>query len=112
VCRDSVRASSHELISLATRSPRSGSCSTGGHQRSGQRDRPAPATNSEFTAALATAVGRRDLPCYDPAWRCVGLGEAAVELLNSAVSSRTLTEAGYEFRTHAARSLAAELASR
>ena len=57
-----------------------------GHQRPGQPDRPRPVTNSEFTAALAAAVGRRDLPWLRvpaPALR-LGLGEAAVELLTSA----------------------------
>ncbi|MGD0602175.1 MAG: TIGR01777 family oxidoreductase [Streptosporangiaceae bacterium] len=62
---------------------------------------PAPATNAEFTAALATAVGRRDLPWLRvPALALrLALGEAAVELLNSArVIPGRLTEAGYEFR--------------
>jgi hypothetical protein len=77
---------------------------------------PAPATNSEFTAALATAVGRRDLPWLRvPALALrLGLGEAAVELLNSArVIPARLTEAGYEFRHPTLpEALAAELASR
>src|SRR6516162_2892033 len=56
---------------------------------------PAPATNSEFTAALAAAVSRRDRPWLRvpaPALR-LGLGEAAVELLTSArVMPRRLQE--------------------
>jgi uncharacterized protein (TIGR01777 family) len=75
---------------------------------------PAPVTNSEFTAALAAAVGRRDLPWLRvpaPALR-LGLGESASELLNSArVLPRRLTEAGYEFRHPTlSEALAAELA--
>jgi len=77
---------------------------------------PAPATNAEFTAALAAAVGRRDLPFLRvpaPALRLV-VGEASVELLSSArVRPRRLQEAGYEFRHPAlAGALSAELASR
>ena len=77
---------------------------------------PAPATNSEFTAALAAAVGRRDLPWLRvpaPALRLV-VGEAAVELLTSArVLPRRLQETGYEFRYPALpEALSAELASR
>jgi uncharacterized protein (TIGR01777 family) len=62
---------------------------------------PAPVTNSEFTAALATAVRRRDLPWLRvPALALrLGLGESAAELLNSArIIPKRLTEAGYEFR--------------
>ena len=77
---------------------------------------PAPATNAEFTAALATAVGRRDLPWLRvPALALrLALGEAAVELLNSArVIPGRLTEAGYEFRHPTLpEALAAELAPR
>jgi uncharacterized protein (TIGR01777 family) len=77
---------------------------------------PAPATNSEFTAALTAAVGRRDLPWLRvpaPALR-LALGEAAVELLTSArVLPRRLQEAGYEFRYPTLpEALSAELASR
>ena len=77
---------------------------------------PAPATNSEFTAALAAAVGRRDLPWLRmpaPALR-LALGEAAVELLTSIrVLPRRLQEAGYEFRYPTLpEALSAELASR
>jgi len=77
---------------------------------------PAPATNSEFTAALAAALGRRDLPWWRvpaPALRVV-VGEAAVELLTSArVLPRRLQETGYEFRYPALpEALSAELASR
>ena len=76
---------------------------------------PAPATNAEFTAALAAAVGRRDLPWLRvpaPALR-LALGEAAVELLTSArVLPRRLREAGYEFRYPTLpAALSAELAS-
>jgi NAD dependent epimerase/dehydratase family enzyme len=62
---------------------------------------PAPATSSEFTAALSAAVGRRDRPWLRvPALALrLGLGEAASELLNSArVTPTRLLEAGYEFR--------------
>ena len=77
---------------------------------------PAPATNSEFTAALAAAVSRRDLPWLRvpaPVLRLV-VGEAAVELLMSArVLPRRLQEAGYEFRYPSLpEALPAELSSR
>ena len=77
---------------------------------------PAPATNSEFTAALSAAVGRRDLPWLRvpaPVLR-LALGEAAVELLTSSgVLPRRLQEAGYEFRYPTLpEALSAELASR
>jgi uncharacterized protein len=77
---------------------------------------PAPATNAEFTAALAAAVGRRYLPFLRvpaPVLR-LALGEAAVELLTSSrVRPRRLQEAGYEFRYPALpEALSAELASR
>ena len=77
---------------------------------------PAPATDSEFTAALSAAVGRRDLRWLRvpaPALR-LGLGEAASELLNSArVTPTRLLEAGYEFRyPTVAAALSAELAPR
>lgn len=76
---------------------------------------PAPVTNSEFTAALASAVRRRDLPWLRvPALALrLGLGESAAELLNSArIIPRRLTEAGYEFRHPTLpQALAAELAS-
>jgi uncharacterized protein len=74
---------------------------------------PAPVTNSEFTAALAAAVGRRDLPWLRvPALALrLGIGESASELLSSArIAPRRLTEAGYEFRHPALpEALAAEL---
>jgi uncharacterized protein len=75
---------------------------------------PDPVTNSAFTAALAAAVGRRDLPWLrvpGPVVR-LGLGEAAVELLTSArVIPKRLLEAGYPFRYPTlAEALAAELA--
>jgi uncharacterized protein len=77
---------------------------------------PAPATNSEFTAALTAAAGRRDLPWLRvpaPVLR-LALGEAAVELVTSArVLPRRLQEAGYEFRYPTLpEALSAELASR
>jgi hypothetical protein len=76
---------------------------------------PAPATNSEFTAALTAAVGRRDLRWLRlpaPVLR-LALGEAAVELLTSArILPRRLQEAGYEFRYPTLpEALSAELAS-
>jgi uncharacterized protein (TIGR01777 family) len=62
---------------------------------------PGPATNSEFTAALAAAVGRRDLPWLRipaPVLR-LALGEGAAELLTSArVAPKRLLAAGYPFR--------------
>jgi len=75
---------------------------------------PAPATNAEFTAALAAAVGRRDphwLRAPAPALR-LAVGEASVELLTSArVLPRRLQQAGYEFRSPTLpEALAAELA--
>jgi uncharacterized protein len=75
---------------------------------------PDPVTNSAFTAALAAAVGRRDLPWLrvpGPVIR-LGLGEAAVELLTSArVIPTRLLEGGYPFRYPTlAEALAAELA--
>ncbi len=77
---------------------------------------PAPATNAEFTAALAAALGHRDLAFLRvpaPVLR-LALGEAAVELLTSArVLPRRLQEAGYQFRYPALPgALSAELASR
>ena len=76
---------------------------------------PAPVTNSEFTAALATAVRRRDLPWLRvPALALrLGLGESAAELLVSArIIPKRLTEAGYEFRHPTLpEALAAEFAS-
>jgi uncharacterized protein len=75
---------------------------------------PDPVGNSEFTAALAAAVGRRDLPWLRvpaPVLR-LGLGEASTELLTSArVTPQRLVEAGYQFRYPTlAGALAAELA--
>jgi uncharacterized protein len=62
---------------------------------------PAPVMNSEFTAALHAALGRRDLPWLRvpaPALR-LAIGEAAVELLTSVrVLPGRLQEAGYPFR--------------
>jgi uncharacterized protein (TIGR01777 family) len=77
---------------------------------------PAPVTNSEFTAALTAAVGRRDLRWLRvpaPVLR-LALGEAAVELLGSVrVLPKRLQEAGYQFRYPTLpEALAAELASR
>jgi uncharacterized protein len=75
---------------------------------------PDPVTNSAFTAALAAAVGRRDLPWLRvpaPVLR-LGLGEAAVEILTSVrVTPARLIQAGYQFRHPAlAEALSAELA--
>jgi uncharacterized protein len=75
---------------------------------------PGPVTNSAFTAALAAAVGRRDLPWLRvpaPVLR-LALGEAAVELLTSAwVTPTRLIQAGYQFRHPTlAGALSAELA--
>jgi NAD dependent epimerase/dehydratase family enzyme len=77
---------------------------------------PVPVTNSEFTAALTAAVGRRDLPWLRvpaPALR-LALGEAAVELLTSArVMPKRLQEADYDFRYPTLpEALSAELTSR
>ena len=62
---------------------------------------PAPVTDAEFTAALAAAVGRRDLPWLRvpaPVLR-LALGESSVELLSSVrVLPKRLQQAGYEFR--------------
>jgi uncharacterized protein len=62
---------------------------------------PNPVTNSEFTAALSTTVGRRDLPWLripSPVLR-LALGEASIELRTSArVIPRRLLDASYEFR--------------
>jgi uncharacterized protein (TIGR01777 family) len=75
---------------------------------------PAPATNSEFTAALVRALGRRDLPWLRvPALALrLALGEASVELISSArVAPVRLREACYPFRYPTrAGALAAELA--
>jgi len=62
---------------------------------------PGPATNSTFTAALAAAVGRRDLrwPRVPGPVLRLGLGEAAIELLTSArVVPKRLLDSGYQFR--------------
>ena len=76
---------------------------------------PAPVMNSEFTAALHAALGRRDLPWLRvpaPALR-LAVGEAAVELLTSVrVLPGRLQEAGYEFRHPVlSQALSAELQS-
>ena len=76
---------------------------------------PAPVTNSEFTAALAAATGRRDRPWLRvpaPVLR-LALGEASVELLSSVrVLPKRLQQAGYEFgHPTLPEALAAELAS-
>ena len=77
---------------------------------------PVAVTNSEFTAALAAAVRRRDLPWLRvpaPLLR-LGLGEASVELLTSTwVTPKRLLEADYSFRHRTlSEALSAELASR
>jgi len=67
---------------------------------------PEPVTNSEFTAALAAAVGRRDLPWLRvpaPLLR-LALGEASIELLGSTrIAPARLQAAGFEFRYPAIR---------
>jgi uncharacterized protein len=77
---------------------------------------PVAATNSEFTAALAAAVHRRDLPGLRvPALVLrLGLGEASVELLTSArVTPRRLLGAGFSFRDRTVpEALAGELSPR
>jgi len=75
---------------------------------------PLAVTNAEFTAALAAAVRRRDLPWLRvpaPVLR-LALGEASVELLTSArVTPKRLIEAGYSFRYRTIRdALSGELA--
>jgi uncharacterized protein len=77
---------------------------------------PGPVTNSGFTAALAAALGRRDLPWLRvpaPVLR-LALGEAADELLTSTkVLPKRLQDADYQFRHPALpEALAAELAPR
>jgi uncharacterized protein len=77
---------------------------------------PDPVTNSAFTAALAAAVGRPDLPWLRvpaPVLR-LAVGESAAELLASArVAPRRLLEVGYKFRHPTLpEALTAELASR
>jgi uncharacterized protein len=77
---------------------------------------PEPVTNSAFTAALAAAVGRRDLPWLRipaPVLR-LAVGQSASELLTSdRVTPKRLLEAGYKFRHPALPgALTAELASR
>lgn len=77
---------------------------------------PEQVTNSAFTAALNTAVGRRDLRWLrvpGPLLR-LGLGEASVELLTSTrVVSKRLATAGYQFSYPTlAEALSAELAAR
>jgi uncharacterized protein len=76
---------------------------------------PAAATNSEFTAALAAALGRRDLPWLRvpaPLLR-LAVGEGAAELLTSTrVTPKRLLQAGYQFRHPALpAALSAELAA-
>jgi uncharacterized protein (TIGR01777 family) len=77
---------------------------------------PNPVTNSEFTARLAAAVGRHDLPWLriPAAALRLALGEAAVELLTSArVTPRRLLAGRYEFRYPTLpEALSAELAAR
>jgi uncharacterized protein (TIGR01777 family) len=76
---------------------------------------PQPVPNSEFTAALARALGRPYLPWLRapaPVLR-LGLGEVVSEFLSSAkVTPRRLLDAGYDFRYPGiAAALAAELAA-
>jgi uncharacterized protein len=77
---------------------------------------PAAVTNSEFTAALAAAVHRHDLPWLRvpaPVLR-LGLGEASVELLSSTrVIPKRLAEAGFPYRDRTLpEALSRELAAR
>jgi uncharacterized protein len=77
---------------------------------------PHPATNSAFTAALAAAVGRRDLPWLRvpaPVLR-LAVGQSSAELLASArVMPERLLKAGYKFRHPTLpEALTEELASR
>lgn len=75
---------------------------------------PEPASNAEFTAALAAAYGHRDLPWLrvPAAVLRLALGGASVEILGSArIAPARLLAAGYEFRHPAIRdALSAELA--
>jgi uncharacterized protein (TIGR01777 family) len=77
---------------------------------------PLPVTNSEFTAALAAAVGRRDLPWLRvPASALrLALGEGSVEVLTGArVTPKRLLDAGFSFRYRTvAQALSGELAAR
>lgn len=77
---------------------------------------PDPVTNSAFTAALAAAVGRPDLPWLRVPALVLRLvvGQSASELLTSArVTPKRLLKAGYKFRHPALpEALTAELASR
>jgi uncharacterized protein len=72
---------------------------------------PEAVSNDEFTAALAAAAGRRDLPWLRvpaPLLR-LALGEASVELLGSSrVVPARLLEAGFEFRYPAVRAALAD----
>jgi len=77
---------------------------------------PLPVTNSEFTAALAAALHRPDLPWLRvpaPALR-LALGEGSVEVLTSArVTPKRLLDAGFSFRYRTvAQALSGELAAR
>jgi uncharacterized protein (TIGR01777 family) len=73
---------------------------------------PHPATNAEFTAALATAVGRKARLGIPAAALQLGLGEAAGELLSSArVMPRRLLQAGGEALWHSGGPIAAVLAA-
>jgi hypothetical protein len=76
---------------------------------------PHPVPNSEFTAALAQALGRPYLPWLRapaPVLR-IGLGEVVSEFLTSArVTPRRLLDAGYDFRyPDITAALAAEVAA-
>lgn len=72
---------------------------------------PEAVSNAEFTAALAAATGRRDLPWLRvpaPVLR-LALGEASVELLGSSrVVPARLQAAGFEFRYPAVREALAD----
>jgi len=73
---------------------------------------PHPATNAEFTAALAAAAGRKARLGIPAAALQLGLGEVASELLSSArVTPRRLLQAGGEGLWHSGGPIAAALAA-
>ncbi len=73
---------------------------------------PHPATNAEFTSALADAAGRKARLRIPAAALQLGLGEVAGELLSSArVMPRRLLEAGGETLWHSGSSISAALAA-
>ena len=73
---------------------------------------PHPATNAEFTSALAAAAGRKAWLAVPSAVLQLGLGEMAGELLSSArVMPRRLLDAGGEGLWHSGDSIGAALAA-